>query len=108
MQDVVVVKTYNKLYLDCLVLGLLCLRQLLPETGKLSLSRRQVSALLGKLLLQLGGCVFNHLHITACSAMQSWIGSHAVAWADFDSDSCTPQSTVTGMLAGLPGCCHKV
>ena len=54
MQDVAIVKTYNKLYLDCLKLGLLCLRQLLPETGELLLSRRQVSAHPGKLLLQLG------------------------------------------------------
>ena len=54
MQDVVIVKTQNKLYPDCLMLALLCLRQLLPEMGELSLSRRQVSALPGKLLLQLG------------------------------------------------------
>ncbi len=36
------------------MLGLLGLRQLLLELCDLSLSRRQVSALLGKLLLQLG------------------------------------------------------
>jgi hypothetical protein len=54
IQDVVIVKTSNKLYLECLVLGLTCLRQLLLEAGKLLLSRRQVSAPLGKLLLQLG------------------------------------------------------
>ncbi len=47
-------KTGRQPDLGCLMLGLLCLRQLLPETGELSLSRRQVSALPGKLLLQLG------------------------------------------------------
>jgi len=36
------------------MLGLLGLRQLLLEACDLVLSRRQVSALLGKLLLQLG------------------------------------------------------
>jgi len=54
MQGLVILKTQNKVYLCCLMLGLLFLRQLLPETGELLLSRRQVSALLGKLLLQLG------------------------------------------------------
>ncbi len=54
MQVVVIVKTYNKLYLGCLMLGLVCLGQLLLETCDLVLSRRQVSALPGKLLLQLG------------------------------------------------------
>ncbi len=48
------VKTQNKLYLDCLMLRLVCLGQLLTQMGELLLSRRQVSGLAGKLLLQLG------------------------------------------------------
>ncbi len=48
------VKTHNKLYLGCLMLGVLCLGQLLLEKGKALLSRRQFSALPGELLLQLG------------------------------------------------------
>ncbi len=47
-------KTQNKLYLGCFMLGLLCLGQLLLEMCELLLSRRQVSALPGELLLQLG------------------------------------------------------
>jgi len=50
----VIVKTQHKLYLDCLMLGVRCLGQLLLEMGEALLSRRQVSALPGKLLLQLG------------------------------------------------------
>ena len=40
--------------LGCLMLGLVCLGQLLPEMGELLLSGRQVSSLPGKLVLQLG------------------------------------------------------
>ena len=47
-------KTQNKLYLGCLMLGLVCPGQLLTKMVELSLSRRQVSGLAGKLLLQLG------------------------------------------------------
>jgi len=50
----VMLKTQNKLYLGCFMLGLLCLGQLLLEMCELLLSRRQVSALPGELLLQLG------------------------------------------------------
>jgi len=62
------------------MLGLLCLGQLPLEMRELLLSRRQVSALLGELVLQLGWHVFNHLQITAaCLAMQFFIKSHAAA-----------------------------
>ena len=47
-------KMHNKLYLGCLMLEVLCLGHLLLETGKAFLSTRQVSALPGELLLQLG------------------------------------------------------
>ena len=50
----VMVKTQNKLYLDCFMLRLVCLGQLLTEMGELLLSRKQVSDLAGKLVLQLG------------------------------------------------------
>ncbi len=36
------------------MLGQLFLRQLLPETGELLLSRREVSGLVGKVVVQLG------------------------------------------------------
>ncbi len=48
------VKTHNKVYLSRLILAELCLGQLMLERGKAFLSRRQFSALLGELLLQLG------------------------------------------------------
>ncbi len=50
----VAMKTHKKLYLGCLMLEVLCLGHLLLERGKAFLSRRQFSALLGELLLQLG------------------------------------------------------
>ena len=50
----VTMKTHNKLYFGCLMLAVLCLGHLLLETGKAFLSTRQVSALPGELLLQLG------------------------------------------------------
>jgi hypothetical protein len=61
--------------------GWVRLRQLLLEMCNLFLSRRQVSALLGKLLLQLGWHVFSRLQITtACLAMKLWMESHAAAF----------------------------
>ncbi len=48
------VKTHNKVYLGRLMLEVLCLGHLPLEKGKAFLSRRQFSALLGELLLQLG------------------------------------------------------
>jgi len=74
----------GSLDLASLMLGLLCLGQLLLEMDKALLSRRQVSALPDELLLQLGWHVFHHLQITAaCLAMQilNWKSCYGIGSA---------------------------